>query len=355
MRLRVFAPLLACLLATACNQEPAAPAGASAQAVPVALWTAELSPVAEHIESVATLSAMESVTITARVSGKISAVHFDDGNRVSAGQLLVELDTTEPLARVREVEAALQEASLDLERLGSLGAEISTRAAIDIARANVAAQQARLAQAKSVLADHQLRAPFAGVLGFRQVSVGALITPGTVVAELDDLTRLKLDFTLPEVYLARLRVGDSVEARSPAWPGESFAGTVRNIDTRVDPVTRAVMVRGLLDNADGRLLPGMLMTVDLLVGEEQALVLPEQALIQKGQESYVYAVDDESRAYMLPVQIERRVKGGVVIDGGLAPGQVVVVRGQLNLRPGVPVKEVAAQAMAAAAGTGDAE
>ncbi len=346
MRTRVFATVFTCLLAAACSDAPAPAGGASAPAVPVTLWTAELSPVEERIESVATLNAFESVTVTARVSGKVTAVHFDDGDRVEKGQLLVELDSTEPLARVREVEAALQEATLDLERLGSLGAEISTRAAIDIARANVAANQARLAQAKAVLDDHKLRAPFAGVLGFRQISVGALITPGTAVAELDDLSRLKLDFTLPEVYLSRLRVGDSVEARSPAWPGQSFMGTVRNIGTRVDPVTRAVTVRGVLDNADGRLRPGMLMTVDLLVGEEQALVLPEQALVQKGTESFVYAVDEESRAYMVPVQVERRVKGGVVLASGIEPGRVVVVRGQLNLRPGATVNDVSGHAMA---------
>ncbi len=324
----------------ACEKTPEAAGPAPVRTIPVTLWTAQLSPVEERIESVATLTANESVAVTARVSGKVTEVHFDDGDQVKAGDLLVQLDPAESAAAVQEVEAALEEASLELHRLGSLGAEISTRAAIDIAKANVAAQQARLAQANAVLADHRLLAPFAGVLGFRQVSVGALVTPGTVVAQLDDVSRLKLDFTLPEVYLSQLRQGDRVEARSPAWPQAIFAGTVRNISSRVDPVTRAVTVRAVLDNAERKLRPGMLMTVELLVGEEQALVLPEQALVQKGDESYVYRVDDKSQAFRVPVQVLRRVEGGVVIGSGLAAGDQVVVRGQLNLRPGATVREV---------------
>lgn len=336
MNRTIFAAMVLSAVCAACGKAPE-PARPEPAPVPVELWTAAPSTVEQRIESVATLKAFESVSVTARVSGKVSAVHFEDGDSVSAGKLLVELDAAETEARVQEVQAALQEASLELERLGTLGAAISTRAAIDIAQANVAAEKARLAQARAVLEDHRLRAPFAGTLGFRQVSVGALITPGTVVAELDDISRLKLDFTVPEVYLSRLGEGDRVEGHSPAWPGEVFAATVRNVGSRVDPVTRAVTVRGVLDNPKRRLRPGMLMTVDLLIGEEQAIVLPESALVQNGSGSFIYSVDDQSRAYSVPVSIVRRVEGGVIVDGGIAPGQPVVVSGQLNLRPGVAV------------------
>jgi membrane fusion protein, multidrug efflux system len=333
--------LLLAAVCTACDNSNEQAPVKSRPPVPVELWHAAPSLVEERIEAVGTLTAFESVSVTARVSGKVAAVHFEDGATVEAGQLLVELEDAEAKARVREVEAALEEARLQLKRLGSLGADISTRAAIDIARAAVAAEEARLAQAQATLSDHQLRAPFAGTLGFRQVSKGALITPGTVVAELDDISRLKLDFTIPEVYLSRLKIGDRVEAHTPAWPDESFVATVRNVDSRVDPVTRAVMVRGLLENSGGRLRPGMLMTVELLVGEEQAMVLPEQALIQKGPGSFIYVVDGESQVNLQPVTIARRVEGGVIIAEGLASGASVVVRGQINLRPGAAVREVA--------------
>ncbi|GAB3280875.1 efflux RND transporter periplasmic adaptor subunit [Parahaliea aestuarii] len=339
MNLRKFWPLGLILLAVAGCEKSAAPAPErTVRAVPVELWTAQPSTIEDRIESVATLSAFESVVLTARVtSGKVSAVHFDDGDTVEKGQLLLELDTTEPAARVREVEASLREATLDLERLGRLGADISTRAALDIARANVSAEEARLDQARAALADHRLHAPFSGTLGFRQVSVGALITPGTVVTELDDTRRLKMDFTIPEVYLSRIGVGDRVEAYSPAWPEDVFVATVRSVGTRVDPITRAVTVRGVLDNASGRLRPGMLLTVDLLAGETSALVLPEQTLIQDGQSSYVYSVDADNLAVRVPVEVARRVGGGVVIEGGIESGQPVVIRGQVNLRPGIPV------------------
>ncbi|TXS91395.1 efflux RND transporter periplasmic adaptor subunit [Parahaliea maris] len=324
-----------------CEESSAPAPQRSVRSVPVELWTTQPSTIEDRIESVATLSAYESVALTARVSsGKVSAVHFEDGDIVEKGQLLLELDPAEPAARVREVEATLREATLELERLGRLGADISTRAAIDIAKANVAAEQARLDQAKAVLADHRLYAPFAGTLGFRQVSVGALITPGTVVTELDDTRRLKMDFTIPEVYLSRIKVGDRVEAHSPTWPGETFIATVRSVGTRVDPVTRAVTVRGVLDNSDGRLRPGMLLTIDLLAGETSALVLPEQSLIQDGQSSYVYSVDKDSLAVRVPVDVARRVEGGVVIENGIEAGQVVVIRGQVNLRPGIPTTAV---------------
>jgi membrane fusion protein (multidrug efflux system) len=332
--------LLSLLIAVcaACDDEPEQSPGSSRSPTPVAMWEAAPSLVEERIEAVATLSAYETVAVTAPVSGKVAAVHFDDGDRVAAGQLLVALEDAEARARVREVQAALEEARLQLQRLGSLGADISTRAAIDIARAGVAAGEARLAQAEATLADHQLRAPFAGTLGFRQVSKGALITPGTVVAELDDISQLKLDFTIPEVHLARLQVSDRVEAHTPAWPGQAFVATVRSIGSRVDPVTRAVTVRGLLDNSAGQLRPGMLMTVELMVGEEQAMVLPEQALIQRGPGSFVYTVDSESQARLQPVTIARRVEGGVIVSEGLTPGQLVVLRGQINLRPGAQVR-----------------
>ena len=338
---RILVALLFALLCTGCEQTRHPATAGAPREVAVELWHVQQTTVAEHIESVATLAARESVALSLQVSGKVSALHFEDGDTVAAGQMLLELDATEAAARVAEVEAALAQARLELQRLSRLGADISTRAAIDIARASVAAEEARLAQARAILEEHRLRAPFAGVLGFREVSVGALITPGTEVTQLDAIDRLKLDFTVPEVHLSRLRVGDSVEGHSPAWPDQVFVGSVRSIGSRVDPVTRAVTVRATLDNASGELRPGMLLTVNLLAGEQTALVVPEQALLQRGGSSFVYSVDDAGRALSVPVRIERRVEGGVLIEGELVPGTPVVLRGHLNLRDGTPVRAVA--------------
>jgi len=309
--------------------------------VQVETVVAQIQPVSRRVESVGTLIGNESVTLTAKVTEQVSAVYFEGGETVEAGDVLAELMDKEQVALLREAEANLREARLQHERLVTLGKEIATAAEIDVAQARVDASAAQLEAIRSRLADRRITAPFAGVIGFRRISVGALLTPGTVIAELDAIDPLKLDFTLPEVYLSQVAVGDHILGRSIAWPGEGFDGTVTRIGSRVDPVSRAFQVRALLDNAQQRLRPGMLINVVLELEEDPGIVIPERALIQVGDHSAVFLVDDESRARRVNVQLGRRLPGRVVLRDGVAPGDRVVVNGQLLLRPGVPVREIA--------------
>lgn len=313
----------------------------------VELWEVQSRVVTEKVDSIGTLVGRESVTISAKVTDQVHAVHFEDGQMVEAGDVLVELVDDEQAALLGEASANLREARLQYERLKKLGSDISTGAQLDVADARVKASQARLQAIQAKLADRTIRAPFKGQLGFRQVSPGALVTPGTVIVELDDISSMKLDFHVPETYLARVQVGNIVHGNSPAWPGESFEGEVVSIGSRIDPVTRAITVRALVANPDLRLRPGMLMGVELIAGEREALVLPEQALIQVGGNSMVYVVLADDKAERRSITTGKRVRGGIVVESGLEPGEQVVVTGQFNLRPGSVVRREQAGPVAA--------
>lgn len=339
----------ALLALPACESETREPGkGRSLAPVPVKTVAASVQPVPVILEGVGTLVGNESVTLTAKVTEQVSAVYFEGGEFVEAGDILVELIDEEQLALLREAEASLREAKLQFERLISLGIEIATAAETDVARARVDAGQAILEALRARIEDRDIRAPFDGVIGFRQISVGALLTPGTVIAELDDIDPLKLDFTLPESQFAKLSIGAPVVAQSAAWPELSFSGAVNQLGSRIDPVTRAFSVRALLDNPDGKLRPGMLMTVDVDVGSSEAIIIPETALLQSGAQSSVYLVDNESKARRVSVTIGRRLPGAIEIRSGISQGDRVISSGQITLRPGISVVEINSETLSEA-------
>lgn len=341
IRLAIAPPLVLALLLSACGESPKDASRASAPSRPVLVEsvTASVQSIPVMAEAVGTLRGNESVTLMAKLTEQVSATYFEGGELVRQGEVLVELIDVEQLALLREAEARLKETRLQLDRLVSLGAEIATASEIDIARTRADANEALLEALRSRITDRTIRAPFDGIIGFRQVSIGALLTPGTVIAELDDIDPLKLDFTLPEAYLSRIEQGDPVNAESVAWEGERFSGTVTRIGGRVDPVTRAFPVRALIRNSDARLRPGMLMTLRVSLGETRSIVVPESALLQVGAQSSVYTIDVEGFARRVSVEIGRRLPGAIEIVSGIAPGDRVVVTGQLTLRPGARVEE----------------
>ncbi|WP_439102901.1 efflux RND transporter periplasmic adaptor subunit [Congregibacter sp.] len=335
--------VLSVLALSACEdvELPAKERSGAASAVLVETEIAELAPIVRDAESVGTLVGNESVAITAKLTEQVSAVHFEGGELVKAGAVLVELIDVEQLALLREAEAKLRETQLQLDRYLTLGKDIATAAEIDVARARVDANAALLEALRSRIDDRTIRAPFDGVIGLRRISVGALLTPGTVIAELDDINPMKLDFTLPEHYLSQIEIGDMVNAISTAWDGEVFTGQVTQIGSRVDPATRAFSVRALIDNGEARLRPGMLMAVNVSLGETPGIVVSETALVQSGAQSSVFVVDGESIARRVTVEIGRRMPGLIEIRSGLSPGDRVVRNGQMTLRPGVKVREAA--------------
>lgn len=305
----------------------------------VTLAPARMEVVVDEIEAIGTTEANEAITVTAKVTETVQRVNFEDGQLVQRGDVLVELTNAVETAQLAESRSSLRDAQTQFERLQDLVAQQSApRARLDEARNALAGAQARLDAILARLDDRLIRAPFTGMLGFRSVSPGTLVVPSTAITTLDDIRIIKLDFSVPEVFVSDLRPALDVTARSPAFPEREFAGTVSSVSPRVDPVTRAVTVRALIPNDDLALRPGMLMTVKLVRSRAPSLVVPEAALIQVQDRKYVYTLDAERRARQIPVRIGRRRPGLVEILQGLEPGEQVVTEGMAQLRPGASVR-----------------
>lgn len=306
--------------------------------VPVRVQTVQMSEYRDVIEALGTAQANESIVVTAQAQDIVMAVYFDDGDVVKAGDVLVELDSREETARVRELKFRLAEANRQYQRL------------VDLRRQNAASQQqlesqdvtvkeiiASLEVAETQLAQKRIVAPFDGRLGIRHVSVGSLVSPGQQITTLDDVNPIKLDFNVPELFFASLKVGQEVVARSGAYPGEEFRGEIRSIDSRVDPLTRSILVRAILPNKENKLRPGMLLRVNLLRSVDEAIILPEKAIVPINDQMFVYVIDDQLIAHQKPVTIGRRKPGIVEIIDGIKPGDKVVTEGMIRLRNGVSV------------------
>jgi membrane fusion protein (multidrug efflux system) len=229
---------------------------------PVARRSSRLRPVrservSQKLEALGNARANESVDISSKTSNVVTAIMFRDGERVRRGQVLVQLDDAQSRADVAAAEAAVAESERLYNRSRELMAtEALSKSQFDQLEATLKANRARLEAARARFEDTVIRAPFNGRVGLRRVSVGTLISPGDVITTLDDTSVIKLDFSVPENFLATLREGLAVRATAPAFPGRAFSGTLASIDSRVDMNTRSVMVRALLSNEDGALRPG---------------------------------------------------------------------------------------------------
>ncbi|MBS3896570.1 efflux RND transporter periplasmic adaptor subunit [Silanimonas sp.] len=306
------------------------------------MTTAEVAtaPWIDRLEAVGTARASESIAITSKLAERVERVRFESGQRVEAGQVLVELDVGGDVADLDAARTAYREAQRQYERQRQLAEQrLIPTSQLDAQRATRDAAQARVQQALARVADRAIIAPFAGVLGLREVSPGQLLQPGTAITTLDALDTMQVDFAVPEVHLARLAEGLAVEARSDAWSGQVFRGRLISIDSRVDVATRSVAVRAAVENPEGRLLPGMLLTLKVFEQERLALVVPEIAVLQIGTQSYVYRVDAERRAELVPVRLGSRELGRVEVVEGLTAGDRIVIDGTVKLRPGLAIRE----------------
>ncbi|GAB3104839.1 efflux RND transporter periplasmic adaptor subunit [Lysobacter terrae] len=346
--LRILVALALVSLVAACGKGDAEGGKGSGQP-PAAVTTMQLQPVrwSDELTALGTAHARESVTITASVSQTIASVEFDSGQYVAKGQPLVTLVQGQQAASVAQAQAQLRNAEQLYERNRRLAEQqLISRADLETQRTALEAARAQVATQRATVADRVIRAPFAGVLGLRLVSAGSLVTPGTPITTLDDVSLIKLDFTFPEAALSQLAVGQRVNARSDAWPGETFVGTVASIDSRVDPVSRAVTVRAEIPNADGRLRPGMLLDVGVERASRDTLAIPELALQQNGNIASVFRVESGDQVKEVPVKIGSRRYGEVEIVSGLKRGDRIVVEGTVKLRDGAKIKDTGAKATA---------
>jgi membrane fusion protein (multidrug efflux system) len=306
---------------------------------PVAVVVTTVAPTAfeDRLEAVGTLDANESITVTSKVTAVVTAIRFTEGQQVATGQVLIATEDSEARANLAAAQAALLESRNAYERGKQVFAQqLISKSELDQLDAKLKADQARVHAAEAQLAEHTIRAPFAGRVGLRRVSIGALVTSGTEITTLDDTATMKLDFSVPETFLAAIRSGLEIQARASAYPELEFKGKVATVDTRVDPETRSVAVRAVLPNAKGLLRPGMFLTVKLIRERVDALLLPEQALVPEQDKQFVFVVAD-GKASKRAVTIGRRQPGVVEIVDGIAVGESVVVEGTLKLRDGAPV------------------
>ena len=291
-----------------------------------------------EIEALGTARANESVDVTAKVANQVTAIRFTEGQQVRKGDVLVELDGTQAGADLAVAEAALAESRSQYQRSRELyTTRVLSESQIEQIEATFKANEARVAAARSRVGDTVIRAPFAGRVGLRRVSVGSLISPGTVITTLDDTATIKLDFTIPETFIPAVQPGLEIAASSVAFPGVAFGGRVASVDSRVDPATRSVTVRALLPNAEGRLKPGMFLTVRLARGAVDALLVPEQALLPEQGDVFVFLVRDDA-VEKRRVRLGQRRVGDVQVVEGLAEGDVVVTEGTQKLRDGAKVR-----------------
>jgi len=267
----------------------------------------------------------------------VKAINFEDGDKVIEGELLVQLNNTEERARVEELKANIDEAKRQFTRIADLRQSNATsEQLLDEQQARVKALQAQLDIALAQLNDLQIRAPFSGMLGNREISIGSLVQPGDTITTLDDISLIKVDFSIAENHLASVAKGQTLSASSVAYPGEEFIGKITNIDTRLDPISRSIRVRATIDNKDNRLRPGMLLTVVVEKRVLNTLVLPEKALVPVQDKQYVYVVNDNV-AQQTEVVIGERRPGLVQIVSGLNEGDEVITEGTLRVRDQSPV------------------
>lgn len=303
---------------------------------PVAVVTvnAQARPLFDEVEALGTTRAREAVEVTPRIASVITSIDFREGELVEAGRVLVELDNAEERAALAEAEARVIDSRAQFRRARELlASKTVSESQVTQLEATMNADEARLRAAQARLEQTLVRAPFAGRVGLRQVSPGSLVNPGTVITTLDDLSSVRLDFTVPETFLGVLEPGQPIAASSVAYEDRLFEGEVRTINTRVDPVTRAVTIRADLPNDEGLLKPGMFLTVRLTGESKMRVVIPEAALVPEGDRQNVYLVRD-GRAWRTEVAVGRRLPGEVEILEGLRAGDEIVVEGTQKVANG---------------------
>ncbi len=312
---------------------------ALAQSAPSVIGTrAIVTTWSDPLEALGTLRADESVTLSATVTDIVAEINFRDGEQVEEGQLLIRLEDAEEQAQLRASQALREERRNASNRASQLQERnLAARADVEDSQSRLRQADADIQAIEAELANYQIKAPFSGRVGFRNISVGALVTPGMDLVTLDKLDVMQLDFSVPEVFLGRLSPGLMLNATTAAYPDALFSGEIATIGTRVDPVTRSVSVRADLENTDGRLRPGMLMEVIVQQRVRDTVVIPEAAIEPSGDRHFVMLIEQSEGSTRLArreVAIGERRNGEVEILEGLAANDLIVFHGLQLARDG---------------------
>jgi membrane fusion protein (multidrug efflux system) len=313
--------------------------------LPVETVTLKAETLAAGVTTVGSLRADELVVVRPEIAGRISHIHFSEGGHVAAGQPLFTLDGSLAQASLNEAAANLANSRRAATRAGQLAADkLIAQADYDKARAALGVDEARVTSASTTLSKMTLRAPFAGVVGLREVSVGEFVNVGQELVTLVRLDPIEVDFSVPENALEQLHNGQKVSITVDAFPGDVFGGQVVAIDPVIDPDSRSARLRAQIANPDGRLRPGQFAQLQLDTGgntTNTALLVPEQALMQDGNTRFVYTVV-AGKAHRVEIKTGVRVPGKLQVTEGLKAGDVVITAGQTKpiMHEGLDVKSL---------------
>lgn len=324
-----------------------ATAADSSPPTPVIVTVVETAEYADRIEALGTLKANESVDLTSAVTEIVTKVMFEDNQKVQQGDVLIEMDVAEEMAELAEQESFINEAQRQVTRLTPLVEKgAASTSVLDENRRDLESAEARVNAIQSRINQRVIKAPFDGVLGLRNISIGSLAQPGTTITTIDDVSVMKLDFSVPEVFLASLKPGVLIEAETEAYPNETFAGKIAFVDSRIDPITRSIQARALIPNQNELLKPGLLMQVELQKNPRRAILIPEEALLANGPDNFVFVVSEVDGQYLSQrrkVELGSRQFAKAEIVNGLEPGEQIVTHGVLRVRDGGPVSVTAVE------------
>ena len=341
--------IVASLVLSGCGSEPEAdkqaakpvkPAAAPAKpmGLPVKAAQVTVGAVVDEVTAVGTLLADESVVIRPEIDGRIASLHFHEGQAVNKGQRLVTLDSSEYEAQLAGIKAELKTERQRYVRGQELYQQkFISKEALDALAGTVDQLEAKVEEAQARVDKTVIRAPFSGTVGLREVSPGAYVKAGDDIVILENLSNIKVDFRVPEVYLSKIKREQPVALRVDAYPGEQFKGVVYAVQPAVDKQTRTLLMRARVSNQGAKLKPGMFVRVALTTSTRpKAISVPEEALWPQGKDNYVFVVVD-NKVKLTKVELGNRRPGEVEIVEGLSPGDVVVTEGQIKLRDGAPV------------------
>ncbi|MEO5657023.1 MAG: efflux RND transporter periplasmic adaptor subunit [Nitrospiria bacterium] len=336
--------IVAAAWAAATRHPPAPPAagapgpGGPPRGMPVEAAPVRVETLTDRVTAVGTLQANESVTIRSEIAGRITAIEFTEGRAVERDAVLFRLDAAEAAALLGQITATVELNRANYERALPLKDDkLLSPQAFDQLASRLKESEAALTVARERLNKATIRAPFAGRLGLRQISSGDYVQPGQVLVNLEDLSAIKVDFRVPGLYSGRLAPGQRVEVEVDGLAGRTFTGTIRALEPRLDEATRTILVRAGVSNPRGDLRPGMFARVGVTLGERQdALLIPEQAVVPKGADKFVFRIQD-GKAALTKVALGRRAAGDVEVLSGVSRDDTVVTGGQMKIRDGMPV------------------
>jgi membrane fusion protein (multidrug efflux system) len=322
--------------ADAASEPAGAPQGGFA--VPVEAAPVEVGRVELSIPAIGSLRSNESVVIAPEIAGRLDAILVEEGQRVTEGTLVAKLDQSVYQAELAQATASLELSKADVERARSMQQkDVASLQTVQQAESRLRANTAAIALAQAQLAKTEIYAPFDGILGLRRVSVGDYLEAGDEIINLEQVDPLKVDFRIPETYFSIAKVGQTIQILVDALPGETFEGRIYAIDPLIDREGRSILIRAEVPNASDRLRPGLFVSIDLVYdARENAVLVPEQAIVPIGRKSYVFRVV-EGKAAQTEVELGIRQGGRVEVTKGLAAGDTVVTAGQLKIADGVPV------------------